>query len=358
DSPEVAQQVAATYCDVFLDEHVRLHHTQTSLDFFRQQTEHLADELAAAEARLRDTKNEFALASIEGRRQALEKQIGKVQEDRQSNRVAVASAESRLKLIGEQIDATPATIVAETRTGVANAATDGMRQQLYNLEIEERRIKQQYNDVHPKVVAIRAQLADVRRILEQQERDRTEETVAVNEEHRLLNLSLKEEAAKLAALQGGQQALQIQTEQLLNEMRDLNGHEAVMAKLQRDVDELRRNHQIHSERLEQARVDGALASNSISNIRLVQPATYQQRPASPRFGLTLVLGLVFALSAGIASSLWGLFAEATVKSAETVARQAHTASPPPADQQAEPDSAPHEAEPQELAGQYAVSHPR
>ncbi|MCC7424256.1 MAG: hypothetical protein IT428_28645, partial [Planctomycetaceae bacterium] len=51
----------------------------------------------------------------------------------------------------------------------------------------------------------------------------------------------------------------------------------------------------YTEKLEQARIDQALASESISNVSVVQPATYSPQPVSPKKSLVLAAGLVVAV---------------------------------------------------------------
>jgi uncharacterized protein involved in exopolysaccharide biosynthesis len=307
ESPEFAQEIAEAYCKYFVDEHVRLHHTESSVEFFQEQTQQLAESLVVAREHLRDEKNRYAIGSIEGRRSALELQIGNLQTLIHSNEVDAARSRSKLERLRSQLEEQSPTVVAEVRTGVANNATDGMRQQFYALEMEERAMKEKYQDDHPLRQANTRQLNEVRAILDSQASQRTEELRKINEEHQMLSLQRQAEEVALAGFESAQGKLQIQLDKLQQEMNELNRNEAELAQVEMQVDEVNRNYQIHSERLEQARVDQELAAHQITNVRIAQPPSFQERPASPRATLTLGIGFILSCVAGMAAGLWKLF---------------------------------------------------
>ena len=96
-----------------------------------------------------------------------------------------------------------------------------------------------------------------------------------------------------AALRENRQDFLAQAEEKL---KPLNDHALDIAQLQRQVDILEDKYRIHSEKLEQARVDEALEVERISNVNVVQPATFVEKPVSPRKLLTLMVGLVKMIS--------------------------------------------------------------
>src|SRR5690606_16005629 len=79
ETPKLAQQVVQAIVDVYEDMHVRLHQTAGSKPFFEQQRTALAEQLAHAEAALRDVKNQAGLASVDARRDTLEKRLADIE---------------------------------------------------------------------------------------------------------------------------------------------------------------------------------------------------------------------------------------------------------------------------------------
>lgn len=310
DSPEFAQEIVQSFCNHFIAQHVRLYHAASSVEFFEEQTQRLAESLEQAREHLRDKKNRFAIGSIEGRRNVLELQIGNLQGLMHANAIDITRARSKATKIRKQIEEQAPTVVAEIRSGVANPATDGMRQQFYALELEERALKQKFQADHPRRQAISQQLEEARQIFDTQAKERTEELTKINEEYQSLSLQLHHAEADLAGSESARDQLQLQLAVLNREMAELNVHEAELAETQMQLDENERNYRIHSERLEQARVDQELAVHQITNIRIAQEPTLQERPVSPKVSLTFGLGLVFACLAGLTAGMSGLFLKA------------------------------------------------
>lgn len=109
-SPELAHDVVDSITNVFLEQHVRLGQTEGSLAFFAEQVDKLHQELTAAQAELRDRKNEFQLTATKA--------------DRQS-------------------------IVEKT--------SDALRQKLYDLELQESELAARYTDEYPPLKDVRRQ---------------------------------------------------------------------------------------------------------------------------------------------------------------------------------------------------------
>ena len=76
-SPELAHDVVDTLTKVFLEEHVRLGQSEGSLAFFAEQVDKLHGELTAAQAELRDRKNEFQLTASTADRSSIREKTGR-----------------------------------------------------------------------------------------------------------------------------------------------------------------------------------------------------------------------------------------------------------------------------------------
>jgi tyrosine-protein kinase Etk/Wzc len=84
----------------------------------------------------------------------------------------------------------------------------------------------------------------------------------------------------------------------LGELVSLNSQEVEITQLERQVEILEKRYRATTELVDQARIDGALESQNISNVNIVQPATYDSKAVAPRKKILLVFGvLVGALGA-------------------------------------------------------------
>ena len=305
DSPETAQKIVQAYTQAYVKEHVRLYHTAGSYLFFEEQRDELAKELATAEDELRITLNGAKLLSIDGRRGMLESQINELETRILNNERELTAARSKVAAIEERVAGLSPMVVSQSTEGFANAASDGMRQQLYDLEIQERKVQQQYTADHPEVIAVQKQLAEVRKILEKQAQGRTQVTNMLNPLHQKLTQELLDYGTLIESLAKEATTLAAQQTSLQGSLEKLNNQQPKIAAMQRKIEVLAANYRTHSEHLEQSRVENALALDEFSNVRVFQTATLAERPSSPRVKAMLLLGFVAAAFAGLGSAFLG-----------------------------------------------------
>jgi uncharacterized protein involved in exopolysaccharide biosynthesis len=152
---------------------------------------------------------------------------------------------------------------------------------------------------HPRLVAIRKQVGDLRHILDEQPGQNVQATEAINPSRQSLELTLLNERSKAEALAAAERALIAQQEQLRGEMMELNGQSLVIDELTQRVALAETNHKEYAQRLEQARINRTLDEERISSLSLVQPASYVATGTGPGRTVVLALGLFVALGGGL-----------------------------------------------------------
>ncbi|MDH3719395.1 MAG: hypothetical protein OES79_14845, partial [Planctomycetota bacterium] len=296
-TPELAQQIVKTWTDVFLAEHLRLTNTEGSFDFFVEQRELLRGELQAAQESLRKTKDENQLATIDGQRVLLESLKSEVDVERFRNSRQVGAAEARCADLKKSFAELPDTVLTARTDGISDEAHDGMRQQLYELEIRERELLERYEAGHPLVEAIQRQVKNVRHILEDQEESERHTTYAANPARATLKVELIQAEAELAALGADADSLAQQHGEIVQRFRDLNEYAVTIRQMERQVELLDTSYRLYSEKSEQARINDAMASQQITSVRVMQAATFD--PDSVGQSRTALLG------AGIIMAFFG-----------------------------------------------------
>ena len=297
-SPDLAQQIVATLVDAYLDEHARLHRTPDSLSFLAQQAALSQDQLTQAAGELRDAKNKAGLISVEGLRGILEGEMTTIETDLLRTQPLLAASERKITVVREMLERVPERVLANEVAGNPNPAADRMRSQLYDLERRQAELASKFVEGYPVLTATEEQVKRLRGILSEEAPERTFSTTAINPVDQDLEKDLLAEEAKCKALDAEIQGLREQRALLDGRFRDLNGQEAQIAELERKVDLLQENHRNYSIRLEQCRIDKELASERITNVNIVQPASYVGAPASPNKAMVLALGVVGALLSG------------------------------------------------------------
>jgi uncharacterized protein involved in exopolysaccharide biosynthesis len=301
-TPAIAQQIVAKLVEVYLTEHVRVHHTAGSYEFFVEQTGVSQKAWQAAAVNLRETKNKLGIVTIEGRRKELEGQIGDIGTKLLTNEADLRTAEAKISSLQRLLDQLPATIVTQKVDG-PNAAFDGMRQTLYQAEAREQELASKMQDNHPQLLAVRQQVADLRAILADQPIQRLLATEAANPTRQAMDLALANEQSSADSLRGRGRELLALREKLQGELRQLNAHEAEVNQLQQAVELAEARHKDYAQKLEQARINRSLDEVRISSLSIVQPASYVAKSTGPRRLYVLMLGLAFATISSIGAAL-------------------------------------------------------
>lgn len=295
DSPEAAQEILSTLIGIYLEEHARINRTEWSGDFFTQQSALLKQRLEESTAALRDAKNEVGLTSVEGQRKTLQDQLGSIETQIVTAEAEFAAVEAKVQDLERSMAELPEWLLAAETTNFPNKAATDMRGLLYTLEVREKELSSMLNDDHPRLRALREQIAESRKIVDEAAPAGADSDHVVNPPRQQLeSLSLLSERAQVASLTARKQELQQQRDLVFEELRRLNSSEIRIADLQRKVDLAEANYRTYANKLEESRMFGALEAERISNVKVVQPATYVTKHVSPRLGLTLAAGFVMA----------------------------------------------------------------
>jgi uncharacterized protein involved in exopolysaccharide biosynthesis len=281
-SPQQAQRTVATLVDVYLDEHMRISRPSGSYDFFLEQSKLFKDQLESARAALRDAKSRAGMASIEGRRAALEAEISALETQIREVGAALVASEAKIAALKAAVDSLPEALLRQLLGGMPHDGLASMQDQLFRLRMREQEVLSKRTEAHPVAMAVRAEVRQVEEALQREEPDREEIMAALS----------AQEVANRASLAVQKEELQAQLGQLTGTLVALNQHEVVIEKLTREVEQLETQHLTYVENMEEARMDQALRDDRISNVSIIQPATFEPRPVHPRKATILLLAFL------------------------------------------------------------------
>ncbi len=321
DSPLLAQSITAEYCTSFLREHARLSRTQGTHAFFSEQVELLAQQLASAERELREAKNEYDLLGIEGQREILEAEVREVEIAALDAESSLSAAEARVEFLKQQLRETSPTLVTETVSGFGHLATDSIRERLFELEVAESDVLANHTPNHPRAVAIRKQLAEVRAIMEAQPESRSQVTDSLNPTYQAVEQSLVYGLADAAAFSAKSTMLAQQQQRLQQRIDAMNTQAMHVAQLERSAEILEAAYRAYADKLEVARIDEAIVDERLSSINIVQPATMDREPVSPQRRIIFAAGLLFASLGSLGIALFAEHLDDTLRDPEDVEGQ-------------------------------------
>ena len=298
-TPENAQRVLSAVLAAYESEHLRINQTQGSKDFFEKQSLLLHEQWQAAAEKLRSLKDEGGFASIDTHRSLLESRLSRIEDRLIDAQTKLTATLTKVEMLQSMVNSMSENKISETEEGHPNQARDGMRQQLYALELKERELSATYGDSHPKLVMVRAQLADAKKIVKEQQSNTVRTKTSLNEEREILHLSLMQELAESESLISQVASHKKQLAKLNEQLVNLNRLELEVFDAQQEVDLAATSYRTYAESLEQTRVNEALETNRISNVNTYQPASLESKPYSPRKGLVAAAGMVLAIVASL-----------------------------------------------------------
>ena len=302
-TPELCRAVVSRLIDLYLDRHIAFNRTPGEHKFLAEQAERLRGELSRSEDDLRDLQNATGLASPEAQRQLLVTRIGRLEDDWMHAAAELSGAQAEAQALRERRDALAATEVTARTTGMPNAAADAMRAQLYTLQMKELELLAVHPEQHPDVQAVRKQTEAARAILAREDGAREQVTVGPNRVHEEAQVALLKQDPVVAALRARVASLQDQLTKERDRLKTFTEDAVRVARVQREVNLRDAEYVKCAAGLQQARVDEALAEEKITNLQVVEPATYDPKTVRPRLLINFGSGLAFALAGALALAL-------------------------------------------------------
>ena len=297
-SPEMAQAITSAVTEAFLAEHVRSSATEGSGSFFVKQARETEDKLNGLLDRRSALMQEKQIASVDSKRVALTSRLSEIETDMLSTQAALKRVASEIDDLEEKLAATPDEIVA-AKLEQRDTTWSGMRSRLYELELQERSLAANLTPGHPELEQVRKQLSDARSILAEMQSDRVDQNRAPNPAKQRIEQSLQEQETAAVGYEALLDARQAQFAQTHYEISELLDYELELEELERQIAVTENNLSMLRHKEEEARVIEELQSRKITNVSVLQPANFIERPVSPRKKLMAAAFVMMGLCAGV-----------------------------------------------------------
>jgi uncharacterized protein involved in exopolysaccharide biosynthesis len=315
---KLAQETIDKLIGFYLEKHINVHRTPGSYEFFNQQINQSRNTLDQTEEDLKQFKNKTGIASLEEQKRELIKRIGDIQLALGETKSALAGSKAKVQAMEKTLADLPDLRITQESSGNPNQAFDLMRTRLYDLQLKEQDLLSKFHENTEPVKEIRRQINEAQTLLAKEERSRTQVTRGLNETFKQLESTLAAEKATLFFLQAKSKEQQAQLVSAHGELRSINVNEGKLIQVQREMNVQEANYRKHYERMEQARIDQAMEIGKISNISIVQPATYPIKPVRPKKGLNLALGLILGILGGVILAFFAEYMDHSFKRPEDV----------------------------------------
>ncbi|NCC85662.1 MAG: chain-length determining protein, partial [Clostridia bacterium] len=290
-TPEDAQRANKLVVEGFLDRLTGLTRAEqkATKEFIAARVAESKIELHNAESALQAYKEKNKIIDPSENTKVIADRVVMVDKVKAENRVNMATAQSRLSAINEQLG------------GAAKATADSTTIKEYNKKLAELEMTKvgylnKYTDKHPKMQEITKEIASTREQLQAEiNKVAALQAPSDNMVHQGLIAGKFQSEAEIAVAQGKEQALAAIEKENSQAIGTLPSIEQGYLRVARDANVAQEIYVMLAKRLEEAKVAEVMVSNEV---QVVDTATLPEAPVKPRKLLTLALALLLGLMAG------------------------------------------------------------
>lgn len=315
--PLEAQRFVNTLADEFItwNRDTRREEMRSAREFIENQLATVSTDLAKAEELLRTYREtERALAPTTETVAKLE-QIASLEAKLADVQITRSEILERSSQVRSQLEKQDETLLSTT-TIANNPLVMEYQTRLADLEIRLSGAKERYTSNHPEILALNAEIEDVRSKLSQQvDRIISTETRSRNPLYVELYGSLVSLEVELMALDSREQALRTVLAAAEAELGKLPAKELELARLMRDAKVLEEIYIMLMQRNEETRIAEAMQTASV---QVIDYALLPEVPVKPRVKLNIAIAGVLGIFVGVGLAFLMAFMDNTVKTKEDV----------------------------------------
>jgi len=311
-SPEEAEILTNTLVDTFLARLTTLVRSEQSQvrEFIGQRLGASKIELDKAELDLQKYKEQQKIIDPEEETKAIIDKLSVVDKMAADNQVALEAAKAKLSSSEEQLGRQKDGFVAD------NPLVQQYKLKQADLEVELVSLSQNYTDKHPKVIAVKAAINEIKANLNSEiAKVVAAEAPSMNPIHQgLLQSKLQSEAEITIAVARKQAMDKIlgETEQVV---RQLPQKEQGYVKVMRDTTVAREIYVMLAKRHEEARISEVMEP---TDVQIIDKAIAPEKPIKPKKTLNVVIAAILGLFVGTGLAFASEYMNKTVRTAEDV----------------------------------------
>ena len=293
-TPFLARDIVQAYLEQYKKKHVKVHTPQGS-GFFTEQLAIRKESLVEAEKKLEQFRSGFNVLDIGSARSLLQREIDQLKLDALDTAVKLSEAQERaLQMTGAYAKVPEFIVGADKQT--SSLARDKAREALYNLELQESEFTSRYNESNPKLSAIRNTISKAKDQLKTIPTSFNEAERSINPAHKEILVMLTKTNADASGYSKRLEATEALIASKIREVGKLNQMARTESQLYLDVEIKKKTMLGIAEKTAESVTVGALDSESISNVSIVQKACLLPKKIFPS-------GVSFAVFGGALSAL-------------------------------------------------------
>ncbi|MCM2375143.1 GumC family protein [Aporhodopirellula aestuarii] len=317
-SPELAQSVVDSLVRNYIHEHVRLHRSVGTHRFLAEQTEVIHSELVDRQEELESLKNKTRVLSSDLHRGKMVERIAELESQLLHAEAEATSLKTEVDHLARGLSSLSSTQTVSETVGAGNEGADGMRQELFRLEMAYQDLLATYKEPHPKVQQMNERLEQSRKVLAAAELGRREMVSGPNQVYQETSVALMLKRPALAAAEARVAKLKEQIEAFQVDLDHFISDELQFARLDREISILDGNYRKYAVNLQRARIDEMMKAEELSNVSVAQAASLNLKPAKPNKAINLLLAIFLGAAGGIAMAVLLEYRHPTLSSSNDI----------------------------------------
>ncbi|EMB16306.1 lipopolysaccharide biosynthesis protein [Rhodopirellula europaea 6C] len=303
DDPLLVQSIVQAVMDEYGRYHVEAHSVDGSESFFEKRAKQSRDTALETRRALQETRNEMGWLSAASAEETLRERIIDLEMKLNTADSELAEAISQAEELRRQLDGTKEWVPVEVTLGIANAAGDQMRSQLYDVQIQDGEELARVSPNHPRYKLLQEKMQQSAQLADSEREDREERREAINPVYQELETQFQTVRAKAVGLKSRRDAVSERLAATQLDLQRLNGDATRLAELTWEAELAEETYREHARSLEEARVNSELDDLQMSDVSVIQDATLNLKKSGPMRGLLAVVGLLLGLSLGLLQAI-------------------------------------------------------
>jgi uncharacterized protein involved in exopolysaccharide biosynthesis len=303
DDPLIAQKVVEIWVDAYLEERARVLGRKSLYAFYETEGNKVAGQIQSLKQQLQGRLKQIDSISVDARLKNLTSQIDRLTDARVNAQNQLSGISSFLINARLQLKDQPAEVVTTRETSLNPTQLD-LKRQLNTLQVERARLLRTYLPNAPAVKQIDQNIVDLRDLSAQEEtrlersRNLAPNGLVTNVKQQVIDAQLQQQKliGQIADYDKTLEALRTERGRVMTDEPELN-------RLTQQLRTAEKSYALYSDNLEQARIDHELDTSQISNIALIEHATFNPARVFPKS----LLILLFAIPAGLAVGLLTIY---------------------------------------------------
>jgi uncharacterized protein involved in exopolysaccharide biosynthesis len=314
--PHQAAAVLRQLAESYLEEHLRVHGTPGTYQFFSDQAGHYQNELRDAEAKLSQFRQEHSIVTLPEQKEAMLQRASESEAALLEADAAIRDYTEKLADLRHQLTATPRRIVTQDRTVPNQYSVEHLSTMLADLQNRRTQLLAKFRPDDRLVKEADQEIADTQTALANASKvTAAEETTDVNPLRQSLEIDIAKQGSELAGVTARRQKLAQQAQIYRSQLMSLGSATTDYENLSRTQTEVEQNYLLYAKKTEEARIAESLDRQKIANVAVAESPTEAHFASKPNVRLNLALGVLLGGFLGLG---WALGSEYLEKSGPTV----------------------------------------